>query len=449
MKTAAKLFGTDGIRGEAGTYPLDEQTVGAVGGAVCRFFRRGGHVPRVVVGRDTRASGLVLEKALCDGICAAGGTVSLAGVLPTPGVAFHARDLAADAGVMITASHNPYQDNGIKIFSGSGFKLSDQEESELERSIAVPGPAEKGGVVGSSDICMDAAAGYEAFVSAALPDGQSLRGVKVVLDTANGATYKVAPELFVGLGAEVTVLHDRPDGVNINRDCGSEHTESLSEAVLDRGADLGLAFDGDGDRLIAVDEQGQELTGDQAIIICADLMKKTGRLRGDQVVSTVMSNLGFSMACRQLGLQNHAAKVGDRYVVEEMRRVGAVLGGEPSGHVVFLDRHTTGDGILTGLEVIAAMLISGGPLSTLGQMMEVYPQRMINVEVAKKPALESLPSLTGAIRQVESELGEEGRVLVRYSGTQNMCRVMVEGPSAVAAEKYATLLAEVVKEAVG
>ena len=198
-----------------------------------------------------------------------------------------------------------------------------------------------------------------------------------------------------------------------------------------------------------MDEQGQELTGDQAIIICADLMKKTGRLRGDQVVSTVMSNLGFSMACRQLGLQNHAAKVGDRYVVEEMRRVGAVLGGEPSGHVVFLDRHTTGDGILTGLEVIAAMLISGGPLSTLGQMMEVYPQRMINVEVAEKPALESLPSLTGAIRQVESELGEEGRVLVRYSGTQNMCRVMVEGPSAVAAEKYATLLAEVVKEAVG
>jgi phosphoglucosamine mutase len=270
-----------------------------------------------------------------------------------------------------------------------------------------------------------------------------------VLDTANGATYRVAPAAFTELGADVTVIHNEPNGLNINENCGSQHTGDLRKAVVETGAAIGLAFDGDGDRLIAVDEKGNEITGDQILIICADMLKSEGRLTNDLLVSTIMSNMGLRVAAKKYGFGNHAAKVGDRYVLEDMQRLGSVLGGEESGHVIFLEHHTTGDGILTAMQLLAAMLKAGKPLSELAQLMDVFPQKLINVDVKSKPDIESVPQIVEAIRQVEAELGDEGRVLVRYSGTQNMCRVMVEGPTSEVTDTYAAQLAEVVKTAIG
>ena len=272
--------------------------------------------------------------------------------------------------------------------------------------------------------------------------------MKIVLDTANGATHAVAPAVFRELGADVTVVHDSPDGFNINEGCGSQHTEDLRRTVLQTGAAVGLAFDGDGDRLIAVDETGRELTGDQSLVICAKMLKDEGRLKNDLLVSTVMSNMGLRAACEKYGLKNHAAKVGDRYVLEDMRRLGAVLGGEESGHMIFLDHQTTGDGILAGLQLVAAMLKAGRPLSELAKLMEVFPQTLVNVEVAGKPPIETVPEIVQAIARAEAELQGRGRVLVRYSGTQDLCRVMVEGPTREATERLATELAHVVKSAI-
>lgn len=445
------MFGTDGIRGEAGRYPLDEVTTFAVGRAVATLAGKNVVAPRIVIGRDTRVSGPMLEAAFESGVRAAGGASELVGVLPTPGVALLARTLGADAGVAISASHNPYQDNGIKVFSGAGFKLTDEEEEQIEhlvlsRDLAAPVRTGEGN---RARIVDDATRSYVDFLKGTFPAELSLGGVKIALDTANGATSLVAPAVFGELGAEVRGIHDHPDGTNINDRCGSEHTEDLRGLVLQTGADLGLAFDGDGDRLIAVDEKGQELTGDQTIIICAQMLKAEGRLKNDQVVSTVMSNVGMNAACKRLGLKNHAADVGDRHVLEEMQRLGAVLGGEPSGHVVFLDHHTTGDGILTGIQLAAAMIRAGRPLSELAKVMEVFPQALVNVEVKSKPALDSVPEIVEAIRQVESELKAEGRALVRYSGTQGLCRVMVEGPTATLTREYAERLADVVRAALG
>ena len=282
-----------------------------------------------------------------------------------------------------------------------------------------------------------------------LPESLDCAGLKVAVDAANGATAGVAPGVFRALGADVTVINDAPDGVNINENCGSEHTDGLRALVRRVGADVGLAFDGDGDRLIAVDEKGEVLTGDQTLIICAKMLKDERRLTNNRIVSTVMSNLGLKAACRSLGIENYAADVGDRHVMEEMQRLGAVLGGESSGHVVFLDRHTTGDGILTGVQLVAAMLKSDKRLSELAGLMEVFPQSLVNVEVSSKPELESVSEVIEAIREVESELGEAGRVLVRYSGTQPLCRVMVEGPTEEKTARYATELANVVKAYLG
>ena len=287
-----------------------------------------------------------------------------------------------------------------------------------------------------------------ALLKSVFPRELSLAGVKIVLDTANGATHAVAPAVFKELGADVTVVHDSPDGFNINEGCGSQHTEDLRRTVLLTGAAVGLAFDGDGDRLIAVDETGRELTGDQSLVICAKMLKDEGRLKNDLLVSTVMSNMGLRAACEKYGLKNHAAKVGDRYVLEDMRRLGAVLGGEESGHMIFLDHQTTGDGILAGLQLVAAMLKEGRPLSELAKLMEVFPQTLVNVEVAGKPALDSVPEIVRAIARAEAELQGRGRVLVRYSGTQDLCRVMVEGPTREATERLATELAHEVKSAI-
>jgi phosphoglucosamine mutase len=391
----------------------------------------------------------MLQAALEAGVRAAGGESLSLGVLPTPGVSFVARSIGAQAGVVISASHNPYQDNGIKVFSGAGFKLSDAEEEQVEDLVLRYAPGATGSAGGQSGSLDDSVRRYVDFLKNTLTQSVSLGGVKVALDTANGATSEVAPLVFSELGADVTVIHNHPDGININERCGSEHTEELRALVIKTGADIGLAFDGDGDRLMAVDASGRELTGDQTIIICAQMLKAEGRLKNDQIVSTVMSNVGMNAACKRLGVKNHAADVGDRRVLEDMQRLGAVLGGEPSGHVVFLGQHTTGDGVLTGIQLVAAMLKAGKPLSELAGLMEVFPQSLVNVQVSSKPPLESLPDLVASIKQVESELKDEGRVLVRYSGTQGLCRVMVEGPTTERTERYVASLAQVVKAAIG
>jgi phosphoglucosamine mutase len=447
-----KLFGTDGIRGEANRPPMDAMTAFSVGQAVTRVLRKPHHTTRVIIGKDTRLSGYMLESALESGVTSMGGVPYLVGVLPTPGIAFIAESMRADAGVVISASHNPYQDNGIKVFSGAGFKLSDEQEAAIEGLMLggeLPGMVPPPHDMGRAYRQEDAAGRYIVFRKNTFPRSLSMEGMKIVLDTANGATYRVAPAAFTELGADVTVIHNEPNGLNINEECGSQHTQDLRKAVVETGAAIGLAFDGDGDRLIAVDEKGNEITGDQILIICAKMLKDEGRLANDLVVSTIMSNLGLRIACKRYGFENHSSKVGDRYVLEDMQRLGAVIGGEESGHMIFLEHHTTGDGILTAMQLLAAMLTSGKPLSELATLMDVFPQKLINVDVKSKPPVESVPAIVKAVKEVEAALGEEGRVLVRYSGTQNMCRVMVEGPTKEVTDRFAAQLADVVKAAIG
>ena len=446
------LFGTDGIRGQANRYPMNAEIAFGVGQAVAYLLRKEHHRTRIIIGKDTRISGYMLESSLESGITSMGGNPYLVGVLPTPGIAFVTQSMRADAGVVISASHNPYEDNGIKIFNGNGFKLSDAQEETIEELVLsgrlkelLPAPKDMGQAFRIDDVH----GRYIVFLKNSFPRNLSMEGMKMVLDTANGATYKVAPEAFTELGADVEVIHRTPNGLNINDGCGSQFTEDLRKRVLESGAAIGLAFDGDGDRLIAVDEKGNEITGDQILIICATMLKEEGKLKNDLVVSTIMSNLGLRVACKKYGFNHHASKVGDRYVLEDMLRLGGAIGGEDSGHMIFLDHHTTGDGIITAMQLVGAMARTAKPLSELSKMMEIYPQKLINVDVRQKPEIDSVPELADAIKQVEHELGDEGRVLVRYSGTQNMCRVMVEGPSATITEGYCAKLADVVKRLLG
>ena len=447
-----KLFGTDGIRGEANRYPMKSEIAFGVGQAVAHLLRKQHHRTRIVIGKDTRISGYMLESSLEAGITSMGGYPYLVGVLPTPGIAYITQSMRADAGIVISASHNPYEDNGIKIFNGNGFKLSDEEEAALEDLIFggelerhLPPAREMGQAFRMEDVN----GRYIVFLKNTFPRDLSMEGMKIVLDVANGATYKIAPVAFTELGARVEVIHNAPNGLNINESCGSQHTDDLSRKVVETDAAIGLAFDGDGDRLVAVDEKGKPLTGDQILFLCGLVMKEQGLLRNDLIVSTVMSNLGLKVACRRHGLNHCASSVGDRYVLEDMIRLGGAIGGEASGHMIFLDHHTTGDGIITAMQVVAAMVRTGKPLSELAAMMDVFPQKLINVSVKRKPDLDSVPEIARAIREVEEVLGEDGRVLVRYSGTQNMCRVMVEGPSPEATEKYCSKLAGVVERAIG
>ena len=446
------LFGTDGIRGEANRYPINAEIAFGVGQAVAHLFKKNHHRARVIIGKDTRLSGYMLESSLEAGITSMGGYPYLVGVLPTPGIAFITQSMRADAGIVISASHNPFQDNGLKIFGGNGFKLTDEEEDNIEhlilnKKLADLLPTASG--MGKAARMDDVHGRYIVFLKNTFPRSLTMEGMKIVLDTANGATYKVAPESFIELGAQVEVIHNKPDGVNINAKCGSQHTEDLKKKVVASGAAIGLAFDGDGDRLIAVDEKGDEITGDQILIICANTLKKEGKLKNDLLVSTVMSNLGLRVACKKYGFKHHASKVGDRYVLEDMLRLGAVIGGEDAGHMIFLDHHTTGDGIVAAMQLLAAMVKEGKPLSELARMMDVFPQKLINIDVKSKPDINKIPKLMEAIKQIEKELGEKGRVLVRYSGTQNMCRVMVEGPSDTVTEKYCQQLADIVKSEIG
>lgn len=450
-----RLFGTDGIRGEANRYPMDAETAYKLGQAVTHVMGRNkpeGHRIRIVIGKDTRISGYMLESALEAGVTSMGGDVVMVGVLPTPGIAYITESMRADAGFVVSASHNPYQDNGIKVFAGTGYKLSDEAEQEIEDLIlgdSLQGMLPTSADMGRAHQLVDAVGRYTVFLKNTFPRELSMEGFKVVLDTGNGATYEVGPAIFRELGADVTVIHDDPNGFNINDNCGSQHTEDLRAKVIETGATVGLAFDGDGDRLIAVDELGNEITGDQILVICANQLKAEGKLANDLLVSTVMSNLGLTIACEEHGYKHFASKVGDRYVLEDMRRLGATLGGEDSGHVIFLNHHTTGDGELTALQLVATMLRTGKPLSELARAMDVYPQVLINVDVARKPGLDTIPEITEAIEQTETELAGKGRVLVRYSGTQNMCRVMVEGPSEDVTRVHAERIADVVRTALG
>jgi len=357
-----KLFGTDGIRGLVNEYPMTMEIAAKIGRAVAQIYERKEHTPHIVIGRDTRRSGDMLESAMVSGICSMGATAICVGIIPTPGIAFLTRDMRADAGMVISASHNPWQDNGIKIFNSDGFKLSDEKENQIEELILSPKnkkpkplPQKQGRRIGLGD----AAGRYVDFLKSTFPRSLSVEGMKIVLDCANGATYRVAPEVFTELGAEVTALFDKPDGKNINLQCGSQHPEALVKEVLRQHADAGFAFDGDGDRVIAVDDRGKILTGDRILAICAAILKKEGALKNNLVVRTVMSNLGLTVAFQKLGIDSVLTHVGDRFVLEEMLSRGAIIGGEDSGHLIFLDNHSTGDGLITALQVIAAMKKKG------------------------------------------------------------------------------------------
>jgi phosphoglucosamine mutase len=444
-----KLFGTDGIRGVANEYPMTTEIALNVGRALAYLSKRKGHTPRIIIGRDTRLSGDMFESAIISGICSMGVNAISVGVMPTPGIAFLTHDMRADAGIVISASHNPSQDNGIKIFNSEGFKLSDKKENQIEELIFAdnvdklhPVPKELGKVSRLND----ASGRYVDFLKSTFPQKINPEGMNVVLDCSHGATYKVAPAVFTELGCSVTTLSDRPDGKNINLNCGSQHTETLISEVLRQEADVGFAFDGDGDRVIAVDDKGKILTGDRMLAICSAILKKEGKLKNNFVVRTVMSNLGLSVAFQELGIDSVFANVGDRFVLEEMLARGAIIGGEDSGHLIFLKHHTTGDGLITALQVLAAMKKEDKPLSKLAGIMKVFPQMLINIDVKRKPKIETVPEIMAAIKKAEKELGDKGRVLVRYSGTQNMCRVMVEGPTKKETETHCRQIADVVKK---
>ena len=447
------MFGTDGVRGVANIHPMTAETAIAIGRAtayICK--KRSKKRPVIVIGKDTRLSCDMMEAALAAGVCSMGGEALLAGVLPTPGVAFMTHSLWADAGMVVSASHNPFEDNGIKIFSRDGFKLPDAEENEIENLIetgkigeALPTASE----IGRMRRLSDAPARYTTFCKSAMHENIDLDGMNIAIDCANGATYRTAPAVFSELGANIESIHCAPNGTNINDKCGSQHTEDLVAKVAESRADIGLAFDGDGDRLIAVDEKGNRLTGDHVMAICARLYKDLGLLTDNLVIATVMSNFGFFAAMRNLGVETGTSNVGDRYVLEMMREKNAVMGGEESGHVIFLNHHTSGDGIITAVQLLWAMRHYGQPLSELAKIMTLSPQRIVNVNVSHKPPLDEIPALQGVIRATEAELGDSGRVLVRYSGTQAMCRVMVEGPTKEITDRLAGSLAEAVRINIG
>ena len=447
-----ELFGTDGIRGIANQYPLDCETALKAGRAIAAYFD--GETPssgRFLIGRDTRISGDMLVSALAAGICSMGKDVYLAGVLPTPGVAHLTAANGFNAGIVISASHNPFYDNGIKLFNGDGYKLSDGAEQSIEQLINDDGALYRKSQtierVGSIHHLDKAQSDYRRFLQNCLSAGPSLAGMKLIVDCSNGAASQIAPTLFENLGTTVQTIFCEPDGININDSCGSQHPGALARMVVDENADLGLAFDGDADRLIAVDEKGRVLSGDQVMAICAKDMKAKGQLANPVVVTTVMSNMGFGAALKKLGIGHIKAQVGDRYVMQEMVKAGAVFGGEDSGHMIFLNHHTTGDGMLAALKLMQAMRSSGKPLSELATVMTVFPQCLINVDVTSKPEIDTIDAVMQAIHSVENDLGDNGRVLVRYSGTQPQCRVMVEGPTEQETKSFCQQIAsEVAKE---
>jgi len=470
------LFGTDGIRGVANLEPMTSEMALKLGRAVATVLREpifhsaslsaskrrvsgvrvvekaSAHRYKVLIGKDTRLSGYMLETALASGICSSGADVLLVGPLPTPGVAFLTRSMRADAGVVISASHNPFQDNGIKFFSADGFKLPDEVEARMEEMI-LNGEANlhrpTAAQIGKAFRVTDAVGRYIVFLKNSFPRQLSLEGLRIVVDCGHGAAYRVAPEVLSELGAEVVSIGVHPDGENINRDCGALHPEAARRAVLERHADLGVSLDGDGDRAIFVDDAGEVLDGDDVLAIAAREMQEKGILKGNTVVATVMSNLGLDLALQGAGIKVVRTDVGDRYVVEEMLEGGYNLGGEQSGHVIFLDHNTTGDGALTCLQLLAIMVEKGRRLSELRRVMKRLPQILVNVGVREKKELSRLPRLRQKIAAVEKELGARGRILVRYSGTEPLARVMLEGEDESRIRQMAHAIAEQIRNEIG
>ena len=443
-----ELFGTDGIRGIPGEYPLDDQTLYWIGRSIGGYIRLGNEHPRVLIGTDTRESGAHIASEIAAGLAEEGISNSFAGVISTPGVACLVRKEGFAAGVVISASHNPYHDNGVKLFAGSGMKFPDEIEARIETEILQHrnGRPPASALRLTPDRKLDE--DYLEFLRGCMLPGASLSGLKIVLDCANGAASSLAPDLFRSLGANVIALHVKPDGRNINANCGSLYPESLQKSVPEAGAALGVAFDGDADRALFVSASGRVVDGDGVLLIAARYLRSAGKLKGNAVVGTTMANLGLERALAAEGLALVRMPVGDRYVLEEMLRSGANLGGEQSGHVIFLDDATTGDGLLTALKV-ACMVALLGPLDQLMKGLKAYPQTILNVKVRAKPPLESLAEVSQALQEAIQALGDSGRVVVRYSGTEPKARVMVEAERAEDVQRWAERLANVLKSTLG
>jgi phosphoglucosamine mutase len=454
-----RLFGTDGVRGVANVYPMTAEMALQLGRALAYLVRSGPHRHRIVVGKDTRLSGYMLEQAIASGISSMGVDVMLCGPLPTPGIAFLTESMRADAGVVISASHNPYQDNGIKFFSRDGFKLPDELELQIERLVLDAGEGDAGADfralrptatrIGKAKRIDDAIGRYVVFLKSLFPKDLTLDGLTVVVDCAHGAAYHVAPAVLEELGAKVIPLGVRPDGKNINDACGAVHPEGMAKTIQKHGADLGLALDGDADRVILADEKGRVVDGDAIMAVVGRDLARRGTLAKRTVVATVMSNLGLERALADVRGKVVRTAVGDRYVVEEMRRAGYNFGGEQSGHLIFLDHVTTGDGVAAALNVLAVMQRERRPLSELARCFEPLPQALVNVAVREKRPLAELPDVAKAIAAVERALGADGRVLVRFSGTENKVRVLVEGPDAKRIRAHAEGIAGELRKAIG
>jgi phosphoglucosamine mutase len=447
-----KLFGTDGVRGVANKDPMTSEMALRIGRAAAHVFRDSLRRHSIVIGKDTRLSGYMIESALTAGLCSMGMDVLLVGPVPTPGIAFLTRSLRADAGVVISASHNPYEDNGIKFFGRDGFKLPDDVERKIEDLIfsgAIDSIRPTASEIGKAYRIDDAIGRYNEFVKATIPRGMDLAGLRVVVDSANGAAYKIGPRVLFELGADVISLYDKPNGININQGCGSLFPEVVSRTLVGSQAQVGIAFDGDADRVILCDEKGTIVDGDAVMAMCALHLMKEGRLKQNTLVATVMSNLGLELAMQKAGGKLVRAAVGDRYVMEKMLEGGYNLGGEQSGHIIFLDYNTTGDGLISALQVLAIMKQTGKPLSELAACMKTYPQTLVNVKVKERKDLASIPEIAKRIAQIEKKLEGTGRLLVRYSGTEPKVRVMIEGEDQNEIQALAEDLAGLIKEKLG
>jgi phosphoglucosamine mutase len=445
-----KLFGTDGIRGEVNKYPMSPEIVLRIGMAAALVLKQKSDHGRnmILIGKDTRLSGYMIESALTSGICSMGMNVTLVGPLPTPGIAFLTRTLRLDAGIVISASHNPFMDNGIKIFSSDGFKLSDDLEKEIEDLVKdeksfLRRPSGK--KIGKAFRLDDATGRYIEYIKSTIPKGFDLEGMKVVVDTANGAAYKVTPWLLKELGAEVITINDKPDGININNNCGSLHLNNLVEAVKTYNAHVGIAHDGDADRAIFIDEKGRVVDGDMVLCVWAEELKKQNKLVGNGIVATVMTNLGVERYLSSKGIKLIRTAVGDRYVVEEMRKGGYNLGGEQSGHIIFFDYNTTGDGPITALQILYLMRKKNMFLSELTKYIELYPQILLNIEVKSKKILDEIPGFKKIIDDYTKKLANSGRLIIRPSGTEPKIRIMVESASEDRARDIANDIAELIK----
>ncbi len=452
MADIRKIFGTDGIRGLANIHPMTSEMSLQLGRAIAYVFQNGGKRHGIVIGKDTRISGYMLETALASGICSMGADVMLVGPLPTPAVAFITQGMRADAGVVISASHNAYEDNGIKFFDRNGFKLPDELESQMESLITTGEvdhhrPTKDG--IGKAIRIDDANGRYIEFLKRTVPKGMNFNGLKVVLDCAHGSGYKVAPAVLTELGAKVIAIGVTPDGKNINSGCGSTHPELMARLVKEHNADLGIALDGDADRIIMADEMGSIVDGDHILSICAQHMHKHGELVKGTLVTTVMGNLGIDKAMHAMGIKVVRTSVGDRYVIQAMRTSGYNLGGEQSGHIIFSDHGTTGDGTMAGLQVLSVLLERDQPLSMVKKVFTAFPQVLTNVRVREKKEFSQIPELSKQIKEVERELGQNGRLVIRYSGTEMLARIMIEGENKDRLSNMANDLADGINKHLG